>query len=589
MRILPSAKINLICAVIGATVLSLGADAAATEHTVANPGALSAALRDAKAGDTLSLAPGDYGALVISNRDFETPLAIVASDETRAPRFSSIKLTDVAGVTLQGLEVDAGPTAAPLSTYAVEVLRGRSVRLEGLSVGSADDGVRGNDAYGVFIRDSIRVGVENSRFNALFRGVAAFDSDDVLISRNRFTRMGSDGIVMRGARRTEISDNLITDFETIDPVKHHPDAIQIWDRGAKRASRSVVIRNNAILRGKGDAAQGIFIKTPDAPTEALIVENNVVHQSMGQGVYLNGVRDAVARNNTVAAFDWRTDRPGIEIVNPGGDVTLVENIALALRAPPDFPREGVTLIDYDNPYLETFAVRLLSAAFEKEQAHPTDFRRLAAVGATPTTAVADLAGPAREGPPTAPPVLSVIADVRFFAGPVDSSPFRHTIEGVAALAETPGVGSFARFAPGQYFTAKPSPAFTAARKISVSARLRLSPTASGAWGLVAAVPGAWDLRVAGDKVRWTIRTQSGEPIRVDAAGVSLAGAAFRTLTAAYDGATGAASLAVDGKIVGSATGAKGILAYHPTRSLAIGGAPKIASFEGDIASLEISR
>ncbi len=582
------ALLSPVVAAITAVLVASG-DAAAVTAQVADLRELEVALRDARAGDKIALAPGDYGALVITNRSFDTPVAIVASNESRPPRFSSIRLTDVAGLTLQGLRVAYGPTDAPLSTYAVEVMRGRNIRLESLFVVSADDGVRGNDAYGVFIRDSNRVGVEKSRFTALFRGVAAFDSDDVLISRNYFSRMGSDGIVLRGARRTEIADNLIVDFETIDPVKHHPDAIQIWDRGAKRSSRSVVIRNNVILRGKGDATQGIFIKTPDSPTEALIVENNVIHQSMAQGIYLNGIRNAIVRNNTVAAFDWGKDRPGIEIVNQGADVKLADNIARTFRTPSNFPREGVKLIDYDNPYLDTFAMRLLHAAFEKERAHPSSFRRVGLAGATPTPAVNDLAGPAPDEPPNAPNIPATIAKIEFAGVPIDRSPFRHEIAGPPAYIAAGANQNAVRFSQGQYFIASPSPAFTAAQRINVSARVRLSPMASGAWGLVAAAPGAWDLRVAGNKVRWTIRTQAGEAIRVDAVGVALAGATFRLLTAQYDGATGAASIAVDGKIVSATAGPKGIVAYYPTRSLTIGGAPKIASFEGEIASLEISR
>ncbi len=582
------ASLSAVAAAI-AVVLVPNGHALAARVQVVDARELQVALRDARAGDTIALAPGDYGALVIANRSFDAPVAIVASDGRRPPRFSSIRLTDVVALTLQGLTVAYGPTDAPLSTYAVEVMRGRNIRLEGLFVVSADDGVRGNDAYGIFIRDSVRVGVEKSRFKALFRGVAAFDSDDVLISRNHFCGMGSDGIVLRGARRTEIADNLIVDFETIDPVKHHPDAIQIWDRGAPRSSRSVVIRNNVILRGNGDAAQGIFIKTPDAPTEALIVENNVVHQSMAQGIYLNGVRSGIVRNNTVAAFEWRKDRPGIEILNQGVGVELADNIARTFRAPSDFPRKGVKLIDYDNPYLETFAMRLISAAFEKERAHPSNFRRISVAGATPTPAVNDLAGPAPDRPPTAPSIPETIAKIEFAGEPVDRSPFRHEIAGPPAYTAAGANQNAIRFSQGQYFIASPSPAFTAAQKINVSARVRLSPMATGAWGLVAAAPGAWDLRVAGNKVRWTIRTQAGEAIRVDAAGVVLSGATFRLLTAQYDGATGAASIAVDGKIVSATAGPKGIVAYYPTRSLTIGGAPKIASFEGEIASLEISR
>lgn len=167
----------------------------------------------------------------------------------------------------------------------------------------------------------------------VYRAVAIFDSDDIEVAGNAIRRVGSDGVVARGTVGLSILENDFADFAIIDLDVQHPDAIQLWSRGAKRANEDVVIRGNSIRRGVGDPSQGIFIKSPEISTRRLLIEENFVEQSMAQGIFVENGEGVVIRNNTVVAA--RTgDRPGIEVRAPSADALVVDNIAAAFRMAP---------------------------------------------------------------------------------------------------------------------------------------------------------------------------------------------------------------------------------------------------------------
>ncbi|MFN0025296.1 MAG: nitrous oxide reductase family maturation protein NosD [Parvularculaceae bacterium] len=322
--------IRLILA-IASTVLS-GAAQAADLAAKDAPG-LTAALDAARAGDRIVLAPGAYGALTIGPRRGRGAVTLTASDPRGPPVFQSILVRDADDLTFENLIVTLGPATAPLSTYAIEIRRSARVRLEGLTVSSAANGVSGDDGYGVFIRDSQSVNVVASRLHDVFRGIAVFDSDDVGISGNTITRAGSDGVVARGAVRLTIENNSVTEFDPVDPVRWHPDAIQLWSRGASRANEAIVIRGNTIARGKGRPAQGIFIKSPEIASRGILIDGNAIDQSMGQGIFVQNGEDVLIRGNSLRTVEPVLHPPAIEVRLPFANARVENNVAPVFRLP----------------------------------------------------------------------------------------------------------------------------------------------------------------------------------------------------------------------------------------------------------------
>ena len=322
------------------TALAFAGAAEAADFSADDARTLDAALARAAPGDRVLLAPGTYGDLVIGPRRDSGMVTIAAAEAAAPPVFRSIFLRDAEGVTLEGLAVIHGAATNPLSDRAIEIRRSADIRLEGLRIASAENSAPGDDATGLIIRDSRRVTVTGSRFTDVFRGAVIYDSDDVAIERNAFTRIGSDGVAARGARDLTVALNTFSDFTPADAVKWHPDAIQLWSRGAPRANERIVIRGNVIRRGAGGPTQGVFIKTPEIASRDILIEGNRIEQSMGQGIFVQNGAGVTIRENTLVAVAPVLHPPAIEVRVPFQNAVVEDNEAPKFRLPPGVGAEG---------------------------------------------------------------------------------------------------------------------------------------------------------------------------------------------------------------------------------------------------------
>lgn len=326
--------VKAICAVL------LGGAAQAADLPARDPGSLAAALEAAAPGDRILLAPGAYGDVTIGPRRGRGAVTIAAAEENRPPVFRSLFLRDADRVSLVNLTITFGSVADPLTSRALEVRRCVDIRLERLSISSSANEIAGDDAYGVIIRGSRNVSLLASRIHDVFRGVAVFDSDNVTVSAADIARVGSDGVVAQGVIGLKVENSSFTNFVPVDPVRWHPDAIQLWSRGAKRANERIVIRGNVIQRGAGAPAQGIFVKTPEIASREILIERNRIEQSMGQGIFVQNAANVTIRENkliVVAPFDHA---PAIEVRAPFENAVVEDNDAQKFRLP-----SGVTARD----------------------------------------------------------------------------------------------------------------------------------------------------------------------------------------------------------------------------------------------------
>lgn len=323
-----------------AFLLFLAVPAEAADIPAADALTLAAAIARVGPGDRILLAPGAYGDAVIGPRRGQGALTIAAADGADPPVFRTIFVHEAEDLTLENLQVTFGASTAPLTDRAVEVRRSARVRLSGISVSSSANGASTDDATGLIIRDSRDVAVEASSFSEVFRGAVVYDSSDVRVSASRFTRLGSDGVAGRGVQGLTIENNMFTDFTPADPVKWHPDAIQLWSRGAKRANERIVIRGNDIRRGAGAPAQGIFLKSPEIPSRDILIEGNRIKQAMGQGVFVQNASDVTIRGNTLIAAEPVLHPPAIEVRAPFENAVVEDNEAPKFRLPPGVGARG---------------------------------------------------------------------------------------------------------------------------------------------------------------------------------------------------------------------------------------------------------
>ncbi len=204
-----------------------------------------------KSGAVVRLQPGAYPLLNFQGLRFDPPVTIEAGET----RVMGLRFIDSSGIIWRG-----GDIRAP---------KGR------------DDNTP--NSWGVDIRRSSGLTIENSQISVADHAMVVTDSNGVIVRDSVFTNLRSDGIDLAGTSNVVIENNRFSDFEPKKPTGSradgtwkdgdHPDAIQIWTTPANRRVTDITVRGNTIV---GDT-QGINLFGPKGDGYARIfIENNVL-------------------------------------------------------------------------------------------------------------------------------------------------------------------------------------------------------------------------------------------------------------------------------------------------------------------------
>lgn len=197
--------------------------------------------------------------------------------------------------------------------------------------------------YGLRVRNSDNVTVENSLFSNLRKGVVKTPgSDNFNVIGNEFVGLFEDAMVISDPNGVTIENNIIRDFNSEvrklieDP---HPDAIQFVINDSSIENQNVSIKNNVALIGDGPGFQGIFIEAtgngvPDSEgrnANNFNIENNLIHTDRLNGILIDkGGKNINIRENTVVFRDAQpksgTKKSGIIVDNTENPV-IKNNIA----------------------------------------------------------------------------------------------------------------------------------------------------------------------------------------------------------------------------------------------------------------------
>lgn len=272
---------------IVALTLALAADPVGAATLPATPASLSATIAQAKPGDTVQLAPGDYGKLELKGLSWASPVTLDARDAA----FTGIVLRDVQGMTIEGGTV-TGPGGGSFGVHLVKV---QNVVVGGMTVSGAH------------------------------RGVVVAESQDVRITRMRLDGLISDGINVAYSWRVRVDGNSCSNFRPNKAVWEngrmlrdgdHPDCIQAWSRPESQPVSDLEIVNNRI---DGDM-QGIGLFNPirdgvnSGGFDRVLIEGNVIRVGFPHAIALYSGRDSIIRDNVVSAV------PGAVMPNNGAPV-----------------------------------------------------------------------------------------------------------------------------------------------------------------------------------------------------------------------------------------------------------------------------
>lgn len=285
-------------------------------HPWATP---AAALAKARAGDTIVLLDGDYGALVVKNRKFSTPVTIRAENPRKA-HLERIAITGTSGnMVFRNLSVwPSNPDKA--GATRVDAGFATNVTFDGLDVRSASTasgyagwtkaqwaahGLKGFQARGA------NVTLKNSTFTGLGFGIVMLGKG-AAVDGNAVRGFSMDGIRVLGNNST-VRGNLVTDAVRIN--KNHPDAIQSWAQNGKPV-KGLVIADNTIVEWSSAKKspyraklQGIGLF--DGWYDDLKITGNRIAVTAYHGIAVYGGRGVQITGNTVvngkgnkAGYPW---------------------------------------------------------------------------------------------------------------------------------------------------------------------------------------------------------------------------------------------------------------------------------------------
>lgn len=284
--------------------------------SVSNASGLTAAMAQAKAGDTILLASGNYGAFSTGN-DYASAVTIKSANAGAPATFSSVSLNGATGITFDSItfdytyKADASLQTSPFTVSGSSNIAFKNSIFDG-DVASGRNSI--DDGYavgrGLAINSSDGVTVENSVFKTWMRGLVVSESSNVKILNNEVTGIRSDGMNFIEVQKVLIEGNNIHDFRAAPNSGDHGDMIQFWTTGTISPSTDITIRNNILNIGQGSWAQSLFMRNEVVDKglagssmyyQNVLIENNTISNAHIHGIAVGETDGLIVRNNVVIA------------------------------------------------------------------------------------------------------------------------------------------------------------------------------------------------------------------------------------------------------------------------------------------------
>ncbi|WP_439534301.1 PEPxxWA-CTERM sorting domain-containing protein [Polymorphobacter sp.] len=236
------------------------------------------------AGDTLKL-QGQFDKLIgIKNSNYASAVTIDASAATIS---SGMQLTASSGINITG----GAWQHAPGRIQSVTIRDSSNISFANTSfTGPATN----STGRAIWVTGSSNVTVRDNSFDKIHTAVIFGNSSNSLVTRNKVTNMGSDGINVANSHRILISNNHCGGPAMAPGA--HPDCIQLWGDATKPVQSDIVLLNN-VAEG---AMQGFTSFNPgEFSGQNIVFAGNLGALSYPQGISCYGCRDSLFLDNTL--------------------------------------------------------------------------------------------------------------------------------------------------------------------------------------------------------------------------------------------------------------------------------------------------
>ena len=277
---------------------------------------LAAAIRLVKGGETILLAPGDYGSVAIKGRNLSDTVTIKSANSNDDAVISGLRIDSSSGFKIEDVnfhrELKSGEA---LHTQTVFVSSSQRVTFSGVDFTGSLDNNAWNDGFGLRVSNSSKIAVLDSTFRQLFRSAVFANVDDMLVAGNTISEV-REGFNFAGVSNVMIAQNRFSQFQPNYAARDHSDAIQVFSDGTTGSS-NVTIKNNIITPGVSGGVQGIFIRAEDPASRHsnFVIENNLYYGDARHGISSNGIDNVVIRGNTVVTAGSDGLEAAINVLN----------------------------------------------------------------------------------------------------------------------------------------------------------------------------------------------------------------------------------------------------------------------------------
>ena len=272
--------------------------------TVKSSKELVAAAKKAGAGDTILLASGHYGDVVLTAIRPTGQVTIKSADPDNDAVFESLKVTRCSNFLFDDIDI-----RNPLKpgekewTVAATINLSDNISLVGIDFQGSINGNRNDDGNGLTVTYSSQITVLDSSFQEFNNAVVLGTVTDMVFAGNT-VREVREGVNMSGINGGLFERNYMTDIVPDTSKGDHSDAFQVHSAGSKLGSNDLIFRSNVIIAD----SQGIFVKSE-------LAAQGVTHSNMREGdgpglapaIIVGGLTNAVVSGNIAPLFLTRTD------------------------------------------------------------------------------------------------------------------------------------------------------------------------------------------------------------------------------------------------------------------------------------------
>ncbi|MEM1047280.1 MAG: LamG-like jellyroll fold domain-containing protein [Pseudomonadota bacterium] len=282
---------------------------------------LMTALENTTGGETILLAPGNYGELGLYDArqpfsNFPSEVTISSADPNNKAVFDGLNLTGVENLTIDNVVFDYTFQEGDHSRTLPFRINGESSGIKitnsefdgdvGSGLGEAFDGA--GIAFGLTVRDSSDITVDGNTFSNFHRGATFGSIDNLVVSNNEISNMSTDGLNFAEVDNVLIEGNYIHDFYKPEASGAHMDMIQFWTAGTDEPSTNITIRGNFLDSGEGTESQSIFMRNELVDSygageemfyQNVVIEDNVILNAHAHGITVGETDGLTIKNNTL--------------------------------------------------------------------------------------------------------------------------------------------------------------------------------------------------------------------------------------------------------------------------------------------------